>query len=111
MSLATTDLRVPTNDGGYGSHCSFTVSYGLASGIVLGDDWFAACEPRILANDRSRTLRHPPDVDRLPPRHPWHPTKCSPCFFDLTLTVPLTTRMASIQLATRLHDVSKCMRR
>ena len=72
--LATANLHVPTDDGGYDSRLSFLVSYDLTSDIVLGNDWLTACEP-ILADDRSRFLRPLPSiVDHLPPCHSWHPT-------------------------------------
>ena len=73
--LATTNLRVPTDDGGYHSRLTFSVSYGLTSDLVLGNDWLAPCEP-ILADDRSRILKPlPSTVDHLLPPNSWHPTK------------------------------------
>ena len=36
--LATTDLHVPTDGGGYHSHLSFLVSYSLGSNLVSGND-------------------------------------------------------------------------
>jgi len=104
VQLATANLHVPTDDGGYNSRLSFLVSYGLASDIILGNDWLTTCEP-VLADDQSHFLRPPPStVDHLPPPHSWHPTTRSSCFFDLILTRTLTTHPASIRLAKNLHD-------
>ena len=36
--LATADLHVPTDGGGYHSHLSFSVSYGLGSNLVSSND-------------------------------------------------------------------------
>ena len=38
VQLAATNLHVPTDDGGYHSYLSFSVSYGLTSDLVLGND-------------------------------------------------------------------------
>ena len=86
VQLATADLHVPTDDGGYDSRLSFLVSYGLASDIVLGNDWLTPCEP-ILAEDRSHFLRPlPSTVDHLPFPHSWHPATRSSSSFNLVLT-------------------------
>ena len=104
VQLATANLNVPTDDGGYDSHLSFTVSYGLTSNIILGNDWFTACKP-ILADDRSRFLRPTPStVENLQCPHSWHPTKSLSYLLDLTLNLPLTSHPASIRLARSLHN-------
>jgi len=91
VQLATANLNVPTDGGGYDSHLSFTVSYGLASDIILGNDWFTACKP-ILADDRSCFLRPTlSTVENLQSPHLWHPTKRLSYLLDLTLNLPLTS--------------------
>ena len=82
----------------------FLVSYGLSLDIVLANDWLAACES-VLANDWSHFLRPLPSVvDNLLSPRSWHPTTRSSHFFNLVLTLPLTTRPASIWLAKSLDD-------
>ena len=75
VQLAAANLHVPTDDGGYHSHLSFPVSYGLTSDLVLGNDWLAPCKPT-LADDWSRILKPlQSTVDHLLPPNSWHPVK------------------------------------
>ena len=79
--LATINLHIPTDDSDHHSCLSFSISYGIASDIILGADWLAACKP-ILLDDWSHFLRLlPSTVNHLTPPHLWHPTKYS--FFVL----------------------------
>ena len=71
IQLATANLHVPTDDGGYRSRLSLLVSYGLASNVILGNDWIVPCKP-VLAEDQSQFLKPPPStVDHLPSPHSW----------------------------------------
>jgi len=71
VQVATADVHVPTDGGGYHSHLPLSVSYHLTADIVLGNNWLGHCK-RILSGDRRRILKPllTTVTDLLPP-HSW----------------------------------------
>ena len=64
-------VLIPTNDGWFRSRMPFTIKYLMRGDVLLGADWFAACQPLFLHGG----ILPPSEgvLAQLPRGHTWIP--------------------------------------